>query len=323
MTDQNAKGRILALCGGVGGAKLALGLDKIAGERLTVAVNTGDDFSHLGLHIAPDLDTVLYTLAGLADPERGWGRADESWNFMAALNELGADDWFQLGDKDLAIHVERTRRLAGGETLSAVTRDIGARLGLSAHIVPMSDDPVRTQVITDEGNLPFQHYFVRAQCRPRVKSIDFEGAETAALSEEFSAALTDPNLAAIVICPSNPYLSVDPLLSLSGVKEGLARSPAPVIAVSPLIHGQAVKGPTVKIMAELEIEPDALSIARHYGGVLDGIIVDVEDEGSVGPLRAMGLEARAAATYMKSLSDRIGLARCVMEFADDLNASKT
>ncbi len=322
MTGRNGKGRILALCGGVGGAKLALGLAHAVGERLTVVVNTGDDFTHLGLHISPDLDTALYTLAGLADPLKGWGRAKETWNFMAALKQVGGEDWFQLGDMDLALHIERTRRLSSGETLSAVTRDLSRKLGIIADIVPMSDDPVRTQVITDRGILPFQHYFVRERCSPQVKSIVFAGAEKASLSEGFSAALNDPDLAAIIICPSNPYLSIDPLLSLSGVKEGLAGSPAPAIAVSPLIHGQAIKGPTAKIMDELGITPNALSIARHYGDLLDGFVVDDKDEVMLAPLSAMGLEARAVSIYMQSLDDRIALASCVLDFANDIRISR-
>ena len=321
MTDGvKDKGRILALCGGVGGAKLALGLARIAAERLTVVVNTGDDFTHLGLHISPDLDTVLYTLAGVADPEKGWGRASETWNFMAALTQIGGQDWFQLGDKDLALHVERTSRLADGESLSAIARRLSRQFGVIPDIVPMTDAPVHTQVITDRGSLPFQQYFVKERCMPRVRAIEFDGAGKAALSKGFSAALRDPALEAIFVCPSNPYLSIDPLLALAGVKEGLSGAAAPVIAVSPLIEGQALKGPTAKIMTELGLEPSALSIARHYGALLNGFVVDSRDAELCGPLRAMGLEARAAPIYMKSLNDRIALAHTVLNFADRIRA---
>ncbi|HYE00920.1 MAG TPA: 2-phospho-L-lactate transferase CofD family protein, partial [Alphaproteobacteria bacterium] len=234
---------VLALCGGVGGAKLAFGLAaELSAEDLTVAVNTGDDFEHLGLTVCPDIDTVLYTLSGLSDRERGWGLAGETWNFMAATRRLGGEDWFQLGDQDLATHVERSHRLAAGESLSAVTARLARALGLTAAIAPMSDQPVRTVVETDQGELAFQHYFVRERCAPAARGVRFEGADRARPSPALEAALARPDLAAMVVCPSNPYLSVDPILAVPGVREALKRRSAPVVAVSPIIAGQALKG---------------------------------------------------------------------------------
>ena len=221
--SERTDAKVLALCGGVGGAKLALGLYRVlAPGRLTVAINTGDDFEHLGLHVSPDIDTVTYTLAGLNDTERGWGLADESWNFMAALGRLGGEKWFNLGDRDLATHVLRTIQLKEGRSLSEITAGFAARLGIDAHLLPMSDDPVRTKVSTPEGELDFQRYFVERQCAPEVRAIAFEGVADARPHPALMQALADSSLAAIVICPSNPYLSVDPLLALPGLREALA-----------------------------------------------------------------------------------------------------
>jgi LPPG:FO 2-phospho-L-lactate transferase len=208
-------GHVIALCGGVGGAKMAFGLARsLADDDLTLVVNTGDDFEHLGLAVSPDIDTVVYTLTDLADRERGWGLAGETWGFMAALRRLGGDDWFQLGDHDLAMHVERTRRLAAGESLSEITAHMARQLGLRCGIAPMSDQPVRTWLDTESGPLAFQHYFVRERCAPVARAVRFEGAKDARPSPAFAAALARPDLAAILICPSNPYLSVDPILSI-------------------------------------------------------------------------------------------------------------
>ncbi|HEX3993843.1 MAG TPA: 2-phospho-L-lactate transferase, partial [Acetobacteraceae bacterium] len=235
---------IIALSGGVGGAKLALGLARIMPpEQLTVVVNTGDDFEHLGLSISPDIDTVTYTLAGVANRELGWGRQDETWSFMDTMEALGGETWFRLGDRDIALHVERTRRLNAGEKLSAVTADFCHRLGIKSHVVPMSDDPVRTRLRTDEGWLDFQEYFVHRRCEPVVHELLFQGAGAARAHPDFLAALTNPALQAIVICPSNPFISVEPILAIPGVRQAMIDSPVPIIAVSPIIAGQAVKGP--------------------------------------------------------------------------------
>jgi LPPG:FO 2-phospho-L-lactate transferase len=305
---------VVALCGGVGGAKLALGLERLIGADLTVIVNTGDDFEHLGLHVSPDIDTVVYTLGGLSDLERGWGRADESWNFMEALGGLGGETWFRLGDRDLAMHVERTRALRGGTSLTDFTAATARRLGIAASILPMSDDRVETMVITAEGSLPFQRYFVGLQCAPVVKRLEFNGAERAAATSQVLAALRNPDLAALIVCPSNPYLSVDPILAVSDIRKALDEVAAPIIAVSPLIGGQAVKGPTTKIMAELGVPADTASIIRHYP-FLDGLIIDKTDRAEAGNIE---LPVLVTSTLMRSLGDRDRLAADCLEFAGQL-----
>ena len=267
----------VALSGGIGGAKLALGLARLLGERLTVIVNTGDDFEHLGLEISPDVDTTLYTLAGIANPETGWGRRDETWSFMEAIGELGGPTWFKLGDRDLATHVERTQRLRAGETPTAVTAHLARRLGVTARILPMTDAPVRTVVESDAGTLAFQDYFVREQCRPAVRSLRYEGAAAARVTSEAAAALSAATLGGIIVCPSNPWLSIDPILAVPGLREAIRASGAPVVAVTPIVAGKAVKGPTAKIMAELGLPPDVGSIVRHYGDLLDQVVVDAAD----------------------------------------------
>jgi LPPG:FO 2-phospho-L-lactate transferase len=296
----------VALSGGIGGAKLSLGLERLLGDRLTVIVNTGDDFEHLGLAISPDVDTTLYTLAGVANPETGWGRRDETWSFMEAIAQLGAPTWFRLGDRDLATHVERTRRLRAGETPTAVTAHLAAHLGVAARVLPMSDDPVRTMVETDSGTLAFQDYFVREQCRPAVRTLRYEGAGAARLTAQIKAALTAPSLRGIVFCPSNPWLSIDPILAVPGMREALRASGAPVVAVSPIIGGKAVKGPTAKIMAELGLPTDVGSVARHYAGLIDALVVDAAD-GEAPP--RLPVPASVADTLMQSTDDKVALAR--------------
>ena len=314
---------VLALCGGVGGAKLAFGLAaELAPADLTLAVNTGDDFEHLGLTVCPDIDTVLYTLSGLADRERGWGLAGETWNFMAATRRLGGEDWFQLGDQDLATHVERSRRLAAGESLSAVTAHLARALGLNTTIAPMSDQPVRTFVRTDEGELAFQHYFVRERCAPVVRGIRFEGAAQARPSAALAQALARPDLAAIVICPSNPYLSVDPILAVPGVYEALEHRTAPVVAVSPIIAGQALKGPAAKLMTELDVEPGAPAVARHYAGLIDGLVIDTADAERAPAVEALGVRALVTPSVMRDDDDRRRLARETLAFAAGLQRVK-
>ncbi len=304
---------VLALSGGIGGAKLALGLYRVLPPReLTVVANTGDDFEHLGLAISPDIDTLLYTLAGLDNPELGWGRRDETWTFMAALEALGGETWFKLGDGDLATHVERTRRLAAGESLSQVADDFRRRLGISARLLPMSDDRVRTRLRTDEGWLDFQDYFVRLRASPMVREIAYAGAWEARANLDFLAALAGSDLELVVICPSNPFLSIDPILSLPRVRDALRACRAPVVAVSPIIGGRAVKGPTAKIMAELGFPVGAAAIARHYGDILDIFIVDELDANEVEDL---GIPVRLARTLMSTIEDREALARVVLAVA--------
>jgi LPPG:FO 2-phospho-L-lactate transferase len=314
-----ANGHVLALSGGIGGAKLALGLARVLPPgALTVVANTGDDFEHLGLSISPDLDTVTYALAGIDNPETGWGRRDETWSFMDALATIGGETWFKLGDRDLALHVERTRRLRNGESLSAITADVARRLGIATRILPMSDNRVRTLVRTRDGTLEFQRYFVERQCAPAVTGFVFEGAEAAAPHPAIHAALRDPRLRAVVICPSNPYISIDPILALPELREALTSASAPVVAVSPIIAGRAVKGPTAKMMQELGLSVDVWSVADHYGDMLDGYVIDIADEGFADDLDVPTL---VTPTLMKSLADREALARSVLEFADALKAA--
>jgi LPPG:FO 2-phospho-L-lactate transferase len=309
---------VLALSGGVGGAKLALGLARVLPPgNLTVVANTGDDFEHLGLHVAPDLDTLTYALAGLDNPQTGWGRRDETWSFMEALAGLGGETWFRLGDRDLAMHVERTRRLRNGETLSGITADLARRLGIGSHILPMTNDKVRTRVETHEGVLDFQHYFVGRQCAPEVSGFTFAGVEAAAAHPGFLAALRHPGLRAVIICPSNPFISIDPILALPGLRQALAASAAPVIAVSPIIAGRAIKGPTAKMMTELGLEVDPLTVAAHYGGLIDGYVMDDADSQMAAML---DLPVETTRTLMQSLPDREALARAVLDLADRVAA---
>ena len=303
-------GFVLALSGGVGGAKLALGLYRtLRPGEMTIVANTGDDFEHLGLSVSPDLDTLLYTLAGLDNPETGWGRSGETWNFMAALASLGGETWFKLGDGDLATHVERTRRLAAGDSLSRITDDFRRRLGISARLLPMSDDRVRTRLLTDDGWLDFQDYFVRLRCAPAVREVAFAGASKARPHPDFLAALVADDLRMVVICPSNPFISIDPILSLPEVREALRSCPAPVVAVSPIIGGKAVKGPTAKMMAELGLPVDAAAVARHYGDILDHYVID---EADAGVIAGVDLPLTATSTLMETLADRDALARVVL-----------
>ena len=312
-------GSILALAGGVGGAKLARGLaDVLEPGRLTVAVNTGDDFEHMGLPISPDLDTVMYTLAGRANPETGWGVADETWSFMEAVGALGGETWFRLGDRDLATHVMRRRMLDGGKTLSEATDALAGALGIGQRIVPMSDRPVRTVVETDEGTLPFQDYFVRRKCEPRVSEFRFEEIEAALPSPGLVAALSDPDLEAVVICPSNPYVSVAPILGIPAVAEFVDARETPVVAVSPIVGGRAIKGPAAKMMAELGAETSALGIARHYGARIDGIVIDDVDAVLAPDIEALGVAVRVARTVMRSEDDSRMLAEETLTFAAGL-----
>jgi LPPG:FO 2-phospho-L-lactate transferase len=318
MTQAGAKkDRVLALSGGVGGAKLALGLRNVVpAGKLTIVANTGDDFEHLGLHVSPDIDTLLYTLAGLENPATGWGRRDETWTFMAVLAGLGGETWFRLGDGDLAIHVERTRRLSAGEPLSSIIRDFGKRLGVGATIVPMSDDPVRTRVRTAAGWLDFQRYFVEQQCRPEVTEFSYGGAPTAKPHPDFVAALAHPELRAVVICPSNPFISIEPILTVPGVREALLACAAPVVAVAPIVGDQAIKGPTAKMMRELGLRISAETVAQRYADILDGYVVDDSDA----PLLAtLPIPAIAAKAVMVSLADREQLAKMTLALADDIS----
>lgn len=314
-------GTVIALSGGVGGAKLVLGLAHVLpSDRLLVVTNTGDDFDHFGLRICPDTDTVIYTLSNLADPERGWGRVDESWNFMKVVTDLGGEDWFNLGDRDLALHVLRTQRLKAGASLSAVTADIAENLGIAVPIVPMCDEPVATMVDTPQGRLAFQQYFVRERCAPRVTGFEFEGIDAArpapALAEAISA---EPG--AIILAPSNPFVSVAPILTVPGMQRLLRNCGAPIVAVSPIVGGRALKGPAAKMMDELGTPASALEIARHYTDFIDGLVIDETDANLAPAIEDLGIQAHIAPTIMRSLDDRIDLARQTVDFASRLRES--
>jgi len=304
-------GTYVVLSGGSGGVKLAVGLAQLLGQRLALLVNTGDDFTHLGLNISPDVDTVLYSLSGLINEETGWGRRAETWTFMRALGELGGPTWFKLGDGDLATHVDRTQRLRAGETLTDVALGQAATLGIAARILPMTDDPVRTMVETEANTLSFQEYFVRDQCRPMVRGIRFDGAVAARPTRHVIEALSAPDLAGIIIGPSNPWLSVDPILAVPGMREALRTRGAPVIAVSPIIAGKAVKGPTAKIMAELGLQTDSRAIARHYAGLIDGFAIDRQDATLENDFQ---VPIVATNTMMRTLDDKVALARQCLAF---------
>ncbi|MCK0532219.1 2-phospho-L-lactate transferase [Sphingobium agri] len=304
--------RVVTLTGGVGGAKLVLGLMQICPpEQITAIVNTGDDFRHLGLAISPDIDTLLYTLSGKANKTQGWGREGESWSFMDAVKSLGGEDWFLLGDGDLALHVLRSHLLAEGETLSAITARFASAWELGLSILPMSDDPVATHLTTSEGDMPFQRYFVECRCAPEVEAIRFEGAERASATAGVIEAITDPATKAILIAPSNPWLSVDPILAVPGIKEALAVTHAPVVAVSPIVGGQAVKGPTAKLMGEMGLAVTNESIAAHYADVIDGLLVDERDDAS-----GLTIPHDVTDTLMKTLADRERVARAALALAD-------
>jgi LPPG:FO 2-phospho-L-lactate transferase len=307
-------GRVTVLTGGVGGAKLALGLcHAIPAEDVTAIVNTGDDFTHLGLAISPDIDTLLYTLAGKSNPAQGWGRANESWSFMEAIRSLGGEDWFALGDGDLALHVLRTHRLREGAALSAIIADFAAAWRIPAKILPMSDDPVATQVLTHEGELAFQHYFVKQKCAPIVRAIRFAGAPAARAAPGVVEALRDEHSRAILIAPSNPFLSIDPILAVPSIRQALMQTRVPVVAVSPIVGGASVKGPTAKIMREMGLEVSADTVSRHYGDLIDGMLIDARD-----PPTALELPHARADTLMETLDDRIRVARAALDLADSL-----
>lgn len=307
---------VLALCGGVGGAKLASGLAAVLPpEQLTIVINTGDDFEHVGLSVSPDIDTVVYTLSGLSDDVRGWGMAGETWQAIEQLGRLGEPDWFRLGDRDLAMHIARTRRLRAGETLSEITADLARRLGIGPALVPMSDDPVRTKVETEDGVLDFQRYFVAEQCRPVARAIGFAGAREAGPSPGFAAALARGDLGAVIYCPSNPYLSIDPLLSLPGVRQQLADLKVPRVAVSPIVGGQAIKGPTAKLMTELGASVDVAGVARHYQGLIDKLIIDEADAAEAPRVEALGIAIEIAPAIMRTQADRIALAKATLAAA--------
>ena len=306
---------IVALAGGVGGAKLADGLAALLGRDLAVVVNTADDFDHMGLRVSPDVDTVMYTLAGIANPETGWGIAGESWNFLDQAARLGGPAWFRLGDRDLATHVLRTERLRRGERPTVIAADMCRALGIEAAILPMSDAPVRTIVQTAGGPLAFQDYFVGRHCEVAVTGFVFEGAERATPSGEVCGVLASQALAAIIVCPSNPFVSVDPILAVPGMRDLLRARRVPVVAVSPIIGGAAVKGPAAKMMGELGLEVSTRSIAAHYRGLAHGLVIDMADAALAPAIEGMGMAVRIVPTLMRSVADRRALAQACLDFA--------
>lgn len=308
---------VLAVTGGVGGAKLAVGLAHLLEpDQLVFLVNTGDDFRHLGLHISPDLDTLTYSLGGYACPKKGWGRRDETWSFLETLKDLGGPEWFQLGDRDLALHVYRTHLLNGGASLTAATKEVAEALGVRHSVLPCSDDPIATVVDSEVGQLSFQHYFVRYQCRPQLKGIKYEGADQARLNLSLDLA----TISMVVICPSNPYLSVDPILAIPEFRKFLQSPNVPVLAVSPIVQGRALKGPTTKIMTELGHTVDNKTIARHYSDILTGLIVDEGDAEDCKTVKDLRIECIARNTVMRTIDDRVRLAQESLDFGKALSS---
>ncbi len=308
--------RYVAITGGVGGAKLALGLSKLlAPNELCFAVNTGDDFEHLGLHISPDIDTITYTLAGASNKKLGWGREGETWQFIETLGELGGDDWFRLGDKDMALHIRRRSLLEQGLSLTEVTSSITQAMGINHNVLPMTNDQVRTIVHTQTGDaLPFQHYFVRDRCAPAVARFEFAGINQAQPNPLLLEQLTQCR--AVIICPSNPYVSVDPLLKLPGMRDAIVASGVPVVAVSPIVSGIAIKGPAAKMMAELKVPNTAVSVAEHYGDLLHGFVIDEQDAALGADIKVPTL---CAQSVMHTLDDRVQLAQSVLDFITELS----
>lgn len=304
--------KIVALAGGVGGAKFAHGLAQILPPQdLTIVVNTGDDFEHLGLYICPDLDTVCYTLAGLANPDTGWGRVNETWSVMTNLARLGSPDWFQLGDSDLATHLVRTQRIQSGQPLSRITGDFCRSWGVRPTVLPMCDQPVRTLVHTlENGTLAFQEYFVKLNCQPHVCGFHFEGVESAQPSPGVVKAIEQAQ--AVIICPSNPWVSIDPILAVNGIKSGMTGKK--VVAISPIIGGKTIKGPAAKMYSELGMQPSALSVAKHYQGLANGFVLDKIDALLELDIRQVDLQVLVTNTVMSTSDERRRLAEDVLHF---------
>ena len=304
--------KILAITGGVGGAKLALGLSKIlTPDELLFLVNTGDDFQHLGLEISPDLDSLLYALSGKNNPELGWGRANETWACISELEELGADSWFRLGDRDLALHLVRTQMLNQGATLQNVADRLCESLGIDHRIAPMSNDKISTTVNTPNGKLAFQEYFVREQCEPAVIDFDFEGIEKSTPNPVVMSWLDECD--GIIICPSNPYVSVDTILSVPKYRDAFQSKP--VIAVSPIVGGLAIKGPAAKMMTELGVPPTPIAVAKHYGSLLSGFVLDQTDHEQA---KDIPIPSIVTQTIMLTLQDRIALAEQCVRFLEEM-----
>ncbi|OGL64036.1 MAG: 2-phospho-L-lactate transferase [Candidatus Tectomicrobia bacterium RIFCSPLOWO2_12_FULL_69_37] len=310
-------GPVAALAGGVGGAKLAVGLAAALPEgALSVIVNTADDLALHGLHISPDLDTVMYNLAGLADPQAGWGIAGDTAGALALIGRYGGPTWFRLGDKDLATHIRRTQRLAEGARLTEVTAELCAALGVRARVLPMTDSPVATRVQTPEGELEFQDYFVARGTRPKVLGVRFQGAGEARPSPEAARALEEAR--AIVICPSNPIVSVGPILAVEGIRERILAARVPRVAVSPIVGGAALKGPAAEMLRSLGHEVSAAGVAGILRECLDGFVLDEADAALLPCVEALGLRARALPSVMTDAASKKRLAEGVLAFAAEL-----
>jgi LPPG:FO 2-phospho-L-lactate transferase len=308
--------RVVVLVGGVGGAKLALGLARaLPPGALKIIVNTADDFEHLGLHVSPDVDTLMYTLAGLQNPQFGWGVCDDTFRAMDMVERYGGPTWFRLGDRDLGTSLMRTSLLDSGHTLTDITRQLSRSLGVDQDLLPMSDDPIRTMLDTDAGTFDFQTYFVRERWQPTVQTVRFEGASEARPSPEVVRALDEATL--IAFGPSNPYLSIAPILSVPGVRARIERADAPRVAVSPVIGGEAVKGPTAKLMREMGVDVSPVTVAHHYRSLIDGLMLDETDENLTAPIRAMGTAVLTYQTYMQTLDEKIDLAKTLLSWAEE------
>jgi LPPG:FO 2-phospho-L-lactate transferase len=306
--------KIVALAGGVGGAKMVFGLAKAQTDLdLTVIVNTGDDFDHLGLRICPDLDTICYTLAGIVNPDTGWGRLDESWNFISELKALGGEDWFRIGDKDMATHIERTKRLNNGQPLSRIVQDFCDIWNVKYQILPMSDQKVETIVSTIEyGDLPFQDYFVKNNCTPTVKGFRFDGINNARPAPGVINSIEQADV--IVICPSNPWVSIDPILKIDKILPSLGQKK--IIAISPIVEGKTIKGPAAKMYTELGIEPSAFAIAKHYKNLIEAIVIDDQDISLAKEISNLGIIPFNSNIIMKTSEDKYNLGKDVLNFID-------
>ena len=306
------RNKILALCGGIGGSKSAFGLSKVlSSEELFFLVNTGDDFIHYNLKICPDLDTLMYTLAGINDRTKGWGLQNESWKTLKKLKLLGDDPWFKLGDKDLATHLRRTSLLNEGRDLSSITLSLSKSFGVKHKIFPMSETPISTMLLTDSGRLSFQEYFVKFRCKPKVESFEYIGKEEAKIPKLLSNLMAEDIFSGIIICPSNPYLSIDPILSIDKIKQFIKQTASPILTVSPIINNESVKGPTSKIMKELGEESSVKTIADHYKDITDLLIIDTKDRKNTSGIHSMKIKTESI--YMKTNDDKISLAKSCLD----------
>ncbi len=302
---------IVALAGGVGAARFLDGLARVVNpELLFIIGNTADDAEIHDLHISPDLDTVMYTLAGLADPEHGWGIRGDTFHCLKALGRLGADTWFQLGDSDIATHLFRTQRLRQGRTLAEVTSELAAALGMKATLVPMSNAPVRSLIRTRSGELEFQTYFVRRRARDRVLGIRFAGVEDATPAPGVLEAIR--KAAAIILCPSNPFISIGPILAVSGVREALRQSRSRVVAISPIVGGRALKGPAAHMMKSMRLPVSAAEVAKLYSDFLGVFVLDEKDRKQSAAVAALGIQPVVTNTIMRGLRERKALARTIV-----------